>query len=435
MGLRSKKSIFYTMLTNISRVVLALVLVLSGFVKAVDPQGTMYKLQEYADAFSVNLFSADWLLFFAIILAAFEFLTGVFLLIGVYRKFVTFVVFPVFLVFTPLTLYIAMSDAVSDCGCFGDAIGLSNKASFYKNLFLLLLSFIVFLGRRRFVVYLSAKNRWMAVLFSIFYIVLVEGISLYFVPVIDFRNYAIGNDLRELVQGENDSYEVVMTFEKNGERRDFKQDSIPDETWQFVENRSVLVSKGKEPVIDDFSILDWENDYDVSETILADTGAVFIMVAEFLEEASVGRVDKINELYDYCLDNELLFVAATSSDEANIELWRKRTGAEYPIYWADNILLRNMIRANPGVLLIRDGVVTGKWNVWNMPDAEQMMLLKNADNKIRIGSLHLDNTFFWILLFVLPMAVIVLIDLATGRKSNPVKNIAEIETAKKENKD
>ena len=260
MGLRSKKSIFYTMLTNISRVVLALVLVLSGFVKAVDPQGTMYKLQEYADAFSVNLFSADWLLFFAIILAAFEFLTGVFLLIGVYRKFVAFVVFPVFLMFTPLTLYIAMSDAVSDCGCFGDAIGLSNKASFYKNLFLLLLSFIVFLGRRRFVVYLSAKNRWMAVLFSIFYIVLVEGISLYFVPVIDFRNYAIGNDLRELVQGENDSYEVVMTFEKNGERRDFKQDSIPDETWQFVENRSVLVSKGKDPVIDDFSILDWETE-------------------------------------------------------------------------------------------------------------------------------------------------------------------------------
>ena len=251
MGLRSKKSIFYTMLTNISRVVLALVLVLSGFVKAVDPQGTMYKLQEYADAFSVNLFSADWLLFFAIILAAFEFLTGFFLFIGVYRKFVTFVVFPVFLVFTSLTLYIAMSDAVSDCGCFGDAIGLSNKASFFKNLFLLLLSFIVFLGRRRFVVYLSAKNRWMAVLFSIFYIVLVEGISLYFVPVIDFRNYAIGNDLRELVQGENDSYEVVMTFEKNGEQRDFKQDSIPDETWQFVENRSVLVSKGKEPVIDD----------------------------------------------------------------------------------------------------------------------------------------------------------------------------------------
>jgi hypothetical protein len=271
----------------------------------------------------------------------------------------------------------------------------------------------------------------MAVLFSIFYIVLVEGISLYFVPVIDFRNYAIGNDLRELVQGENDSYEVVMTFEKDGEQRDFKQDSIPDETWQFVENRSVLVSKGKEPVIDDFSILDWENDYDVSETILADTGAVFIMVAEFLEEASVGRVDKINELYDYCLDNELLFVAATSSDEENVELWRKRTGAEYPIYWADNILLRNMIRANPGVLLIRDGVVTGKWNVWNMPDAEQMMLLKNADKKIKIGALHLDNTLFWILLFVLPMAVIVLIDLATGRKSNPVKNIAEIETAKK----
>ena len=432
MGLRSKKSIFYTMLTNISRVVLALVMVLSGFVKAVDPQGTMYKLQEYADAFSVSLFSADWLLFFAVILAAFEFLIGVFLFMGVYRKFIAFVVFMVFLLFTPFTLYIAMSDIVSDCGCFGDAIGLSNKASFLKNLFLLLLSFIVFLGRRRFVVNLTSKNRWAAVLFSVFYIAIVEAVSIYFVPVIDFGNYAIGNDLRELVQGENDTYKVVMTFEKDGEQRDFEQDSLPDETWQFVENRLVLVSEGEKAVIDDFSILDWENDYDVTENILADTGIVCIIVSEFLEEASVGRVDKINELYDYCLEHELLFIAATSSDEDNIELWRKRTGAEYPIYWADNILLRSMMRANPGVLLLRDGVVVGKWNVWNMPDAEQMMLSEDADNKIKIATLHMDSNLFWILLFVIPMILIIFMDLLTGRKGKIVKNAVE-EVAKKEN--
>ena len=420
MGLRSKKSIFCTMLTNISRVLLALVLVLSGFVKAVDPKGTMYKLQEYADAFSIDAFSNEWLLFFAIILAAAEFLIGVFLLMGAYRRFMATIAFLVFIIFTPFTLYVAISDIVPDCGCFGDAIGMSNIASFLKNLFLLSLSVIVFLGRRRFVVNITAKNRWMVSLFAVFYIAFVETISLSYVPVLDFRNYAVGNNLRELVQGENDTYKLVMAFEKDGETRLFEQDSLPDESWMFVENRSLLVAEGRKPVIGDFAILDWESDYDVAEDILADTGFVCIVVAEFLEEASVGRVDKINDLYDYCLDKNVTFLAVTASGEDDIELWRKRTGAEYPVYWADNMLLRSMTRANPGVVLLNDGVIVGKWNVAAMPEAEQMMSPQSY-RKAKDEVFGMDGKLFWALLLVLPLFVIVLIDLATGRKKKPMK--------------
>ena len=420
MGLRSKKSIFCTMLTNICRVLLALVLVLSGFVKAVDPKGTMYKLQEYADAFSIDAFSNEWLLFFAIILAAAEFLIGVFLLMGAYRRLMATIAFLVFIIFTPFTLYVAISDIVPDCGCFGDAIGMSNVASFLKNLFLLSLSVIVFLGRRRFVVNITAKNRWMVSLFTVFYIAFVETISLSYVPVLDFRNYAVGNNLRELVQGENDTYKLVMAFEKDGETRLFEQDSLPDESWMFVENRSLLVAEGRKPVIGDFAILDWESDYDVAEDILADTGFVCIVVAEFLEEASVGRVDKINDLYDYCLDQNVTFLAVTASGEEDIELWRKRTGAEYPVYWADNMLLRSMTRANPGVVLLNDGVIVGKWNVAAMPEAEQMMSSQSY-RKAKDEVFGMDGKLFWALLLVLPLFVIVLIDLATGRKKKPMK--------------
>ena len=420
MGLRSKKSIFCTMLTNISRVLLALVLVLSGFVKAVDPKGTMYKLQEYADAFSIDAFSNEWLLFFAIILAAAEFLIGVFLLMGAYRRFMATIAFLVFIIFTPFTLYVAISDIVPDCGCFGDAIGMSNIASFLKNLFLLSLSVIVFLGRRRFVVNITAKNRWMVSLFAVFYIAFVETISLSYVPVLDFRNYAVGNNLRELVQGENDTYKLVMAFEKDGETRLFEQDSLPDEPWMFVENRSLLVAEGRKPVIGDFAILDWESDYDVAEDILADTGFVCIVVAEFLEEASVGRVDKINDLYDYCLDQNVTFLAVTASGEEDIELWRKRTGAEYPVYWADNMLLRSMTRANPGVVLLNDGVIVGKWNVAAMPEAEQMVSSQSY-RKAKDEVFGMDGKLFWALLLVLPLFVIVLIDLVTGRKKKPMK--------------
>lgn len=426
MVLRNKKSIFYTVMTNICRVLLALVLVLSGFVKAVDPKGTMYKLQEYTDAFSIDVFSNDWLLFFAIILAAGEFLLGLFMLMGAYRRFVAYMVFLVFVLFTPFTLYVAVTDAIPDCGCFGDAIAMSATTSFLKNLVLLLLSLIVFLGRRRYVVNISAKNRWMVVLFSVFYIALVETMSLSYVPVLDFRNYAVGNNLRELVQGESDTYKIMRIFEKDSVQRAFEMDSLPDETWRFVEERSVLVAEGRKPVIGDFAILDWESDYDVAPDVLADTGYVCILVSEFLEDASVGRVDKINDLYDYSLEHNVTFFAATSSDEADIELWRKRTGAEYPIYWADNVMLRGMTRANPGVLLLNNGVVVGKWNVAGMPEAEQMMSPESF-RKEKDEVFGINGRKFWVLLLVLPLAVIVLIDLATGRKKKTIKEDTPVE--------
>jgi hypothetical protein len=150
------------------------------------------------------------------------------------------------------------------------------------------------------------------------------------------------------------------------------------------------------------------------------------LVAEFLEDASVGRVDKINDLYDYCLENDVAFFATTSSGEEDIELWRKRTGAEYPVYWADNMLLRGMTRANPGVLLLNDGVIVGKWNVASMPEAEQMMS-PTINRKAKDEVFGMDGKLFWALLFVLPLFVIILIDLATGRKKMPLKDETPVE--------
>ena len=437
MGLQGKKNVLYTVLVNLSRVVLALVLVLSGFVKAVDPKGTMYKLQEYADAFSIDLFSADWLLFFAIVLASVEFLLGVFLLLGTYRRIVSMAVFLVFVFFTPFTLFLAISDVVSDCGCFGDAVGMSNWESFFKNLLLFLLSVTVFVGRRHFVFGLSVKNRWLATLFAVFYIAVVQAMSLSYIPVLDFRNYAVGNDLRELVQGESDIYKVVLTYEKDGNKLDFTQDSLPDETWRFVESRSELVAEGRKPVVSDFAILDWESDYDMTEEMLADTGFVCFIVAESLSEASVGRVDKINDLYDYCLERGIRFCAATSSDEEEILLWRKHTGAEYPIYWADYMLLRTIVRANPGVVLLKDGVVVGKWNVTSMPDIEQMMSLGVSDKLVKDAVWGIDGKIFWSLLFFLPLLAIILLDLATGYRTKLAKpeTLVEVHTACAEEND
>lgn len=418
-----KNGKIYTLLTNISRFVLAIVLMVSGFVKAVDPMGAMYKLQEYASAFSADILSDDWMLFFAILQAALEFLAGIFLLLGVYRKPLAVFVLLMFLFFTPFTLYIAIAGPVDDCGCFGDAVTLTNTETFLKNLFLLMLAVAVFLGRRRFVYNISSKSRWMAVIFSIFYIAVLEGVSLSHLPVVDFRPYAVGNDLRGMVQASYDTYEVVSVYEKDGERREFSEDNIPDSSWLFVESRSELVTKGEKPLISDFSIVDWDEDYDIAEDVLADTGYVCILAIEEVEKASVSRVDKINDLYDYCLENSVPFYAATSSEEEAIALWRRRTGAEYPIYWADASMLRTMVRANPGLLLLKNGVVVGKWDSADIPDIELLPASPTRmPDKVSTLFTRVRGLRFWLLFLAVPLLLIAAGDaLAFRRKGESEK--------------
>lgn len=428
MGLQIKKSTLFTMLTNSCRVVLALVLVFSGFVKAVDPKGTMYNLQEYLLAFSVDSYSNEWLLLFATIFAAVEFLLGIFLLLGVYRKFVSAIVFVLFIFFTMLTCYIYVYNPIPDCGCFGDILVLSNKMTFIKNLFLLLLAVVVFLGRRRFVCNVSSKNRWAVVLYVISYIAFVEGLSIVHVPVIDFRQYKVGADLRVLTESVPDTYKLQALYERGEEQCLFNVDTLPGSDWTFVEMRSLLDVKGREAIIDNFSILDWNTDYDIAEDILIDTGYVCLVVSEFVEDASVNRIDRVNDLYDYCCENGVQFYMVTASDEENIELWQKRTGAEYNLHWADKSLLRDMTRANPGLVLIKDGVIKGKWTASDIPEPQQLF------NPVPKGVFltYLDNIlqkwYSWLLLLGVPLSFMVYFDflfIRISRRKSAKKEIKE----------
>ena len=167
-------------------------------------------------------------------------------------------------------------------------------------------------------------------------------------------------------------------------------------------------------MIADFSFLDSEeNDY--ASEILADSGYLFILVMHDIESADESRVDKINELYDFCEESEIPFYAATSSDDSEIQLWCKRTGAEYPILWADDIMLKTMVRANPGVVMLRDGKVEGKWNVEYMPQIEDY----DRETALQYLSEKQSAVCSWqSWLFVLSLSVLffVVFDLLTGNK-------------------
>ena len=420
MGLRKNR--IFTVVTNLCRWVLALVLVVSGFVKAVDPIGSMYKLQEYVTAFSLGSFSDEMLVLVGMMQAALEFLLGVGLFMGIYRCLVTWLAPLVVFAFTVLTAVIYYSDLIVDCGCFGDALTLSNGETLVKNVVLSALSLVVFLGRRRLAYNISSKSRWMVTIFVTFYIALVSLVSLSHLPVVDFGPCAVGADMRVLTGGEPGEYGVVELYERDGESLEWSGGERPDSSWNYVGERTVFVREPQSPVMGDFAILDWDADVDVLPGLVADSGYVCIVMIEDVGKASVSSVDKINELYDYCLENEVQFVATTASDDEDIVLWRKRTGAEYPILWMEEGISRMVMRANPGLLLLRDGVVVGKWSVADLPAVERYSV-SSTGMPDGVSSLlgYMRGWRFWLLLLVLPLLFMAMVDVVACRKHNKAR--------------
>jgi len=412
---------------NVCRFLLGGTFIFSGFVKAVDPYGTFYKLQDYLTAFGIiGWFPSALLFFVGILLAAVEFCVGVYMFLGIRKTVSAWLALLLMLFMTPLTLYLAIADPVSDCGCFGDAVVLTNWQTFGKNVVLLLAAVSVFRWHREVVRFISRKTEWV---FSMYTIVFVFALGVYCqhnLPVIDFRPYRIGVNIKqamEVPEGEKlPVYDTRFILEKNGERREFSLDNYPDSTWTFVEARTVLKEKGYEPPIHDFSMQSLETGEDITDSVLSRKGYTFLLVAHRIEEADDSNIDLINEIYDYSVEHGYGFYALTSSEEDAIQLWADRTGAEYPFCLSDDIALKTMIRSNPGMFLLKDGTILHKWSDGNLPDE---YVLVDALEKIPLGqpeTVSLWQTMGRILLwFVVPLCLVLALDILIVRRREKMK--------------
>lgn len=400
MELPSKNKRQFVVLVNVCRLLLALALMLSGFLKAVDPMGGVYKLQEYATAFSFHGISDAWLQAASMAQAAVEFLIGLYLLMGVYRCVVPLMALVLMSLFTPFSLYLWVSGVVTDCGCFGESIIMSNGATFAKNVVLLLLALLVFVKRSLFIAKLDSKVRWVLALFSLVYIFALQTVAVNHLPLIDAGDYVIGNNIRSMVEYTPGDYRYMSVYRKDSTEIALPVDSVPGEDWEFVKTYSELLNPGTEPLIGNFSFVDWEYDMDVADELLADTGYVYIVVVEDVEKASVTHIDRINDLYDYCLADDLRFCAVSSSDEDALAMWAKRTGAEYTVCWADRVLLRSMVHANPGVVVLRNGVVVGKWAIADMPSVEKLEVAPAQVRSDVLSCVAVEGWPFWVLVLV-----------------------------------
>lgn len=396
---------------------LATLFIFSGFVKAVDPLGSFYKIQDYLAAFGIISWFPTYLpLLFAIILSSAEFCVGVFLFFGVRRKIASTLALLLMSVMTPLTLYLALANPVSDCGCFGDAWVLTNWQTFGKNIVLLIAAIAVFRERKLMFRFVTLKIEWMVSLYTLLFVFALSFYCLEYLPVLDFRPYKIGADIKagmEIPEGAKPSvFESRFVLEKDGRQQEFTLDNYPDSTWTFVETRTVLKEKGYEPPIHDFSMISLDTGEDITDSVLTDKGYTFLLVAHRIEEADDSNIDLINEIYDYSVEHGYGFYALTSSPDEEIEMWRERTGAEYPFCQMDDITLKTIIRSNPGLLLIKDGTILNKWSDNQLPDE---YVLNDSLDKLELGQQKQGNklhTIGYVLLwFIVPLTLVVGIDI------------------------
>ena len=359
---------------NIARLILAVAFILSGFVKAVDPLGTQYKIQDYLVAMGLGRLIPDFMTLSAsVLLSTLEFILGICLLFAIRRRMVSKIVLVLMAAMTLLTLWLALTDPISDCGCFGDALVLTNWQTFWKNIVLLTAAVIVWRYPLLMPRLIGEANQWIVMNYSgVFILLVIAGRSLYTLPQFDFRPYHVGTNLRQgwqrMMEGEDSPYaEFFMELTDEGE--------------------------------------------DITEDVLNREGYTFLLVSPHLEQADDSQLDALNQIYEYSLDNGYPFYCLTASTEKGINHWRNITGAEYPFCNTDDITLKTIIRSNPGLLLLKDGVIIRKWSHNNLPDEQDLTGELETSELGQLPSDTVATKILWILTwFVLPLVLLTLAD-------------------------
>lgn len=403
------------MLVNACRFLLGATFVFSGFVKAIDPIGTQYKLQDYISAVDMGSIVPDIVTLLAsVALSALEFSLGVFVLFAIRRHLVSKILVAFMAVMTLITVWIALFNPVKDCGCFGEALRLTNVQTLLKNIVLLAASVVVAWRPLRMYRFLSRSTQWIAINYTILFVLLLSAHCLYHLPLIDFRPYHIGMNIKKGMEipagAPQPEFETTFILQKNGVKKEFTLDNYPDSSWQFVDSKTVQTKEGYVPPIHDFSIQKADGD-DITDSVLTAKGYIFLLVSPHLEQADDSNFGDIDLLYEYCQERKIPFYCLTASTKKDIDHWGDITGAEYPFCFTDETTLKTIIRSNPGLLLLKDGTIIRKWSHNDLPSSSSL----NAPlSKLSIGAMpstSLGETIMKVvLLFFIPLILLVFAD-------------------------
>ena len=404
------------MIVNLCRIIVAVTFIFSGFVKAIDPIGTQYKLQDYLGAIGIAGILPNWtLLAVAVFLAAIEFCIGIFLLFAIQRRLISKLTVAFMAFMTMVTMWIVVADPVKDCGCFGDALHLTNTETLIKNIVLFVCSLAIMYRPLAMFRFVSKSNQWIVTNYTIVFILVSSGLSLYYLPIFDFRPYHIGVNIprgMEIPKGAKlPQFKTTFIMEKNGQRKEFTLDNYPDASWKFIDSKTVQTSEGYIPPIHDFSITDNKTGLDLTNSVLSHKGYTFLLIAPHLETADDSNFGDIDRLYEYAQSYDIPFYCLTASTTKAIKRWIDLTGAEYSFCITDEAVLKTIIRSNPGLLLLKDGTIINKWSHNNLPNEAK---LSRPISQSSLGKMPKDSVpakiLEIVLWFILPLTLLTLAD-------------------------
>lgn len=355
-------------LRNIFRILVGIVFIFSGFVKGVDPLGTVYRMDDYFLAFNVA-WAMPLSIYLTILLVAMEFTIGISLLFNLWIKKAAWMLLPMMTFFTILTFFDAVYNLVPDCGCFGDAVKLTNVATFLKNLVLMALVIPIFIWRKKYRSALAARVDFVLVSLTFIIISMMSVWCVRHLPLIDFMAWKVGNRVN---QAATLPVKFFVTYKNRatGEEKEFVSPNYPwnDSVWlsQWVFKSQRVVDPNKEQGM----VLRVEdaagNDYTAS--VLENPDYQFILVAYNLSSTHTDALHRLLPFYKKAMAEGYSFICLTTSLPEEIKKFRLSHGTAFDYYNSDDVVLKTMVRANPGLILLKDGIVIAKWNAKDVPD-------------------------------------------------------------------
>jgi uncharacterized membrane protein YphA (DoxX/SURF4 family) len=355
------------------RIVVGVLFIFSGLVKANDPLGLSYKMNEFFEVWGTT-WAMEYSLALSVAMIGFEIIAGVGLLLGAAFEIFSFLLLLLTAFFTFLTAYVYLTDKIKECGCFGDCIKISNAETFWKDVILLILVLILFVFRKRIKPLFSGYPTTALMVLTAFFAFFIQWWTLEHLPFYDCLPYKVGTNIYQKTQippgAIPDQYETVMIYEKDGVKKEFTMQNYPwqDTTWKFVDSKSKLVKNGNaEPEIKDFVISDPDQN-DQTQQILTAPGYTFLLFVKDPAHARTDNMDLLRNLMAKANQLNVPFYVLSSGNRETTEAFKEKN----KLYPADYMVLdatanKTALRSNPGLMILKDGVILHKISFRDYP--------------------------------------------------------------------
>lgn len=367
-------------IVNIIRAIVGLLFIFSGLIKANDPHGLSYKMQEFFEVWArSDIFPSlmeglySWALPFSIIMIALEVVVGVGLLLGKWKNIFVWVLLLLTIFFTFLTGYAVLSGKIATCGCFGDCIPLTAMQSFIKDLILLALVLILLLGKKYIYPVFSPRVNGIILIASLLGVLLFQWYVMRHLPVWDCLPFKVGNNLLELrkmpANAIPDVKEYRFTYEKGGEQKEFSMNELPDSSWTFVSRRDIIIKKGSnnEPPIKDFNLYSLSGE-DSTENILAARRDYYLFYVKNVYPTLKQWQQDFDRLVQYAGEQNAGLMVITSNPDDAVKYFHTEKGYRTPILTLDATSFKTAARTDPALYLMHGPIVKEKWGKADLDD-------------------------------------------------------------------